>query len=100
MTRGDVDRQRRLLAYRPLDSTREERAMKYHKRIQREWAATGRHLSDVTGRDPSTLSMFSDDSARTVSEERSLVDHAANGMCKEDLGVWRTIPRIDRKSVV
>jgi hypothetical protein len=77
-----------------MDYTREQHAMEYHQRIQKQWAATGRQLSAITGRDPSTLSMFSDDTTRTISEERFLIDQVLGSMVTKELGVWQALSRI------
>jgi capsid portal protein len=83
-----------MIDFRPLETTREDRAMEYHEKVQKQWEATGRRLAEIVGRDPSTLSMFSDDTTRTISEERTIIDQVLNAMRTKDMGRWSTNPRI------
>ena len=91
---NDTNRQRRLAEYKPLESTREARAMKYHEDVQRQWQRTGARLAKLTGRDPSTLSMFSEDDFRRTNEERFLIAQVVNTLAKKEQGVWNPLPRI------
>ncbi|OHT10583.1 hypothetical protein TRFO_20081 [Tritrichomonas foetus] len=90
----DTNRQRRLVEYKPLESTREERAMKYHEQVQKQWEATGKRLAKITGRDPTTLSMFSEDDFRRMNEERFLISQVVSSLVTKDQGAWSPLPRI------
>jgi hypothetical protein len=90
----DINRQRRMLEYRPLNAVREQRAMEYHEQVQRDWEATGCRLAKMTGRDPSALAMFGDDNFRRIAEERFLIDQVLNVLPKKAEGIWDIAPRI------
>jgi hypothetical protein len=92
MKRKDRKRRLRLLDYRPLDATREERSMNYQEKTRRKWEAIGQNLGKATGRDPQTLSMFSDTMYRRTNEERFLIDQVDEALA--DKGIWNLIPRI------
>jgi hypothetical protein len=90
----DSNRQRRLLEYRPLDATKEEHAMTYHRQVEAGWKKQAANLSKITNREPNHLVMFSEDAARQISEERALIYRVTNAMAKKDLGIWTPIPQI------
>ncbi|OHT15849.1 hypothetical protein TRFO_13666 [Tritrichomonas foetus] len=94
MHQKDKNRERRLQDFKPLESTRLERAMKYHLEVQKRWEAQGKALAERTGRDPSTLSMFSDDQFRHVNEERELISQVVFAIASKDMGVWKPLARI------
>ncbi|KAH0793350.1 MYCBP-associated protein-like [Histomonas meleagridis] len=94
MRTKDPNRQRRLQEYKPFEATREERAMKYHEKVQKHWKEQAQRLAELTNRDPSTLSMFSDEKFRRVNEERALISQVVNILSTKDSGVWKPIPRI------
>ena len=90
----DVNRQRRLQEYKPLEATREARAMEYHEKVQRMWEANAQHLAKVTGRDPTTLAMFSEDDFVRANQERFLISQVAFALANKDMGTWSPLPRI------
>jgi hypothetical protein len=94
MRTPDANRQRRLVEYRSLEGVREQHAMQYQRRVHSQWKSTGHRLGDLLGRDPQTLLMFSDDTARHISEERSLIYTAQHCLADKDLGIWEPIARI------
>ena len=94
MRTKDANRQRRLLEYKPLEATRLDRAMEYHVKMQRLWEANGKRLAEITGRDPSTLSMFSEDEFRRKNEERYIISQVVSSIATKDKGAWSPLPRI------
>jgi hypothetical protein len=88
----DANRQRRLLEYRPLDATREDRSMRFQEEMQKRWGAIAGRLGHVLGRDPQTLSMFSDQAYRHANEERFLIYQVDTALA--DRGIWNPVPRI------
>jgi hypothetical protein len=94
MRTRDTNRRRRLVDYRPLDATREERALQYQIKMHEQWEETGRRLGKMVGRHPQTLAMFSDDIARRTAEERFLIDQVHHALAEKDSGIWGPMPRI------
>lgn len=94
MRTKDANRQRRLLEYKPLEATRLDRAMDYHVKMQKLWEANGKRLAQITGRDPSTLSMFSEDEFRRKNEERYIISQVVNSIATKDKGAWSPLPKI------
>ena len=95
MSQPDKNRRRRLQDYKPLEKTREERAMEYHLQVQKQWEQQGKKLGKLTGRDPSTLSMFSDDEFRHQSEEKELISRVVFAIASKDIGIWKPLAKIN-----
>ena len=87
-------RKRRLIDYRPMENSREERAMKLHEQTQELWDKTAKKLGQIVGRDPSTLAMNGDNSFRKINEERYLISQVVHALSTKDTGVWTPNPRI------
>lgn len=94
MHQKDKNRERRLQEFKPLEATRYDRALDYHNRVQKQWEAQAKYLAKITGRDPSTLSMFSDDDYRRANEERELITRVVHSLANKELGVWKPLARI------
>ena len=90
----DQNRRRRLEDFKPLEATREQRAMAFHEHVQKYWQMQGERLAKLTGRDPSTLSMFSEDEFVRKNEERYLISQVAFALASKDMGTWSPLPRI------
>jgi hypothetical protein len=90
----DANRRRRMLEYRPMNALREQHAMEHREQVQAQWEATGRQLASITGRDPSSLAMFSDNDFRYKNEERFLIDQVLNVLPKRAEGIWDVAARI------
>ena len=80
--------------YRPNEATREERAMKLHEQTLKQWEETSKRIAKKVGRDPTTLSMNSEDTFRRQNEERFLISQVINALAQKDTGVWNMNPRI------
>jgi hypothetical protein len=69
-------------------SSKDERAMGFHQRVENGWEFQADRLSRLTGRDPRHLTMFGDDAFRQVNEERSLIFRVTNTLPIQNLGIW------------
>lgn len=91
---SDKNRQRRVKEYNLLDPTKQDRMMKYHEEITKKWEETGKKLAEKVGRDPSTLSMFSDEDYRRKNEERYIISQVVNQLGTKEPGIWKPLARI------
>lgn len=68
--------------------------MKYHEEITKKWDETAKRLAAKVGRDPSTLSMFSDEDYRRKNEERYIISQVVHQLGTKEPGVWAQLARI------